>query len=80
MADRDPSETRATDGSTRRRRGPDGFGLLMGMLFLVVAAVGFSGDPWWLLSANIAWIIAAAVGVMGIALLVSTLPRRGSKR
>jgi hypothetical protein len=51
----------------------------MGMLFLVVAAVGFSGDPWWLLSANIAWIVAGAVGIVGIALLISTLPRRAPK-
>jgi hypothetical protein len=75
MADHKATTTRPTG----RRRGPDGVGLLMGMLFLVVAAVGFSGDPWWLLSANIAWIVAGAVGIVGIALLISTLPRRGPK-
>jgi hypothetical protein len=74
MADR-PQPT----GRHVGRRGPDVVGLLMGMIFLAVAAVGFSGDPWWLLSANIAWIAACAVGLMGVALLISTMPRRNSK-
>lgn len=74
MADRDPAT------GTGRRRGPDVVGLLMGLIFLVVAAVGFSGNPRWLLSGNIAWIAAGAVALVGVALLASTLPRRGAKR
>jgi hypothetical protein len=75
MADRDPMTGRAV-----HRHGADVAGLVLGMIFLVVAAVGFTGNPWWLLSANIAWIAAGAVALIGIALLVSTLPRRGPER
>lgn len=74
MGDRD-----RTTGRIGGRRGTDVGGLLLGMIFLVIAAVGFSGNPWWLLSANIAWIAAGAVALIGVALLASSLPRRGPK-
>jgi membrane protein YdbS with pleckstrin-like domain len=73
MADRDPATGRGAD-----RHGADVVGLVLGMIFLVIAAVGFTGNLWWL-SANIAWIAAGAVALIGVALLVSTLPRGESK-
>jgi hypothetical protein len=84
MADsRNVSDDRAAAGSSGRgagrRRGVDPFGLIIGFLLLVVAAVGFSGNPFWLLSANIAWIAAGAAAILGVGLVASTLPRGGSK-
>ena len=61
----------------RRRVNP--IGLLFALAFLAVAAVGFSGDPWWLLNSATKWVIAGAVAVVGISLLATALPGRNRK-
>jgi len=49
--------------------------LLASLVFLAVASVGFSGDPWWLLNAGVTWMIAGVVAVIGVGMVVSTIPK-----
>ncbi|GAA2004244.1 hypothetical protein JL107_18360 [Nakamurella flavida] len=50
--------------------------LLAALIFLAVASVGFSGDPWWLFQSATKWIIAGVAALVGVGLLVSSLPSR----
>jgi hypothetical protein len=61
------------------RRGVNPIGLFFALAFLAVAAVGFSGDPWWLFNSATKWVIAGAVAVVGISLLATALPGRNRK-
>jgi hypothetical protein len=65
--------------TTRRRRGVNWIGLLFSLIFLSIASVGFSGDPWWLLTESTKWVIAGIVAAIGIGLLLTALPRGGRK-
>jgi len=58
------------------RRRPDSLGILMGLLFLVIASVGLSGSVWWLLSGHWKWIAAGAVALVGLTMVLSSLPGR----
>jgi len=51
-------------------------GVVFALIFLAVASVGFTGDPWWLLNAATKWIVAGVVAVIGVSLLASALPGR----
>jgi hypothetical protein len=59
-----------------RRQGLHWPGLVMSLVFLAVASVGFTGDPFWLLNNGTKWMIAAVVALIGMGMLVSSLPRR----
>ncbi len=58
------------------RRQVDAFGVLMALLFLVVASVGLSGSVWWLLSGHWKWMAAGVVALVGLAMVASSLPGR----
>jgi hypothetical protein len=51
-------------------------GFVLALVFLAVASVGFTGDPWWLFQSATKWIIAAVAAAVGIGLLISSLPGR----
>ena len=65
--------------STRPRRRVSVIGLLFSLMFLAVASVGFTGDPWWLFTEATKWVIAGVVAIVGVTLLVSALPGRQRK-
>ncbi len=50
-------------------------GLVLSLVFLAVASVGFSGDPFWLLNNGTKWMVAGVVALIGVGMLVSSLPR-----
>ena len=50
----------------------------MAFVFLGIASVGFTGDPFWLFSQATKWIAAGVLALIGIGLLVTTLP--GARR
>ena len=52
---------------------------MFSLVFLAVASVGFTGDPWWLLNEATKWVVAGVVAVVGISLLVTALPGRNRK-
>ena len=50
-------------------------GVVMSLVFLTVASVGLTGNPWWLIDTAAKWIIAGVIAVIGLTLLVTALPR-----
>ena len=58
------------------RRPVNVIGVIMALIFLTVASVGLTGNPWWLLNAGAKWIIAGVIAVIGLGLLFGALPGR----
>lgn len=70
-----------SNGDQRNRTGVNIIGLLFGLLFLVVAIAGFTGEPWWLFTVGAKWCFAGLAAVFGIVLLLTALPgRRGGQQ
>lgn len=65
-----------TSGTTGQRRRVSVLGIFFSLVFLAVASVGFTGDPWWLLNEATKWVVAGVVALVGIALLATALPGR----
>jgi len=63
----------------QQRRRVSVIGLLFSLIFLAVASVGFTGDPWWLFTEATRWVIAGVVALVGVTLLISALPGRQRK-
>ena len=55
-------------------------GVVLALVFLAVASAGFTGNPFWLLDEATKWIVAGALALVGIGLVVSTLPARRRRR
>ena len=56
-------------------------GLVLSLVFLTVAAVGLTGNPWWFLESAAKWTIVGAIALVGLGLLVTAFPRsRGARR
>lgn len=55
----------------------DVVGVVLSLVLLTVASVGLTGDPWWFLQSAVKWMVAGAIALIGLGLLVSSLPRRG---
>ncbi|MEO5833760.1 MAG: hypothetical protein ABJA16_14665 [Nakamurella sp.] len=55
-------------------------GVLLALVFLTVASVGFTGNPFWLLTAGTKWVAAGALAVIGLGLVASTLPKAGRRQ
>ncbi len=70
-----------TETGTPARRRVNVFGVVMSLVFLTVASVGLSGNPWWLLDSAAKWIVAGVIAVVGLTLVVTALPgaRRAAK-
>ncbi|WP_157970607.1 hypothetical protein [Nakamurella deserti] len=56
-------------------------GIVMALVFLAVATVGFTGNPFWLLDEGTKWVVAGLLALVGLGLVASTVPgiRRRSK-
>lgn len=67
------------ENTTSQRRRVSVIGVVFALIFLAVASVGFSGDPWWLFNEATKWIVAGVVAVIGVSLLASALPGRQRK-
>lgn len=73
MVDHTARQTADQNGSRRRA---DTLGIVMALLFLAVASLGITGNVWWLLSGNWAWMAAGAVALIGVAMVLSSIPGR----
>lgn len=51
-------------------------GVVMSLVFLIVASVGLTGNPWWLLDPGAKWLVAGVIALIGLGLVTSALPRR----
>lgn len=60
------------------RRPVNVIGVVMSLVFLTVASVGITGNPWWLLDSAAKWIIAGVIALVGLGLLATALP--GARR
>ena len=49
-------------------------GVILALIFLAVASVGLTNNPFWLLNEGTKWIAAGALALIGLGLLASTLP------
>lgn len=71
MTDPSPPVTTAT-----AHRRVNVIGVVMSVVFLAVASIGLTGNPWWLIDPGAKWIVAGATGLVGLGLLASALPGR----
>jgi hypothetical protein len=55
-------------------------GVVLSLVLLTVALVGLTGDPWWFLQSAVKWVIAGAMALIGLGLLLGTLPGRSRDR
>lgn len=69
----------STPGTRTQRNRVSVIGLLFSLIFLAIASVGFTGDPWWLFTEATKWVIAGIVALVGVTLLVTALPGRGRR-
>ena len=60
----------------RPARRIDVVGVVLSLVLLTVAAVGLTGDPWWFLQSAVKWVIAGAIALIGVGLLLGSLPSR----
>jgi len=66
------------DNRQRPARRVSWAGVVIAFVFLGIASVGFTGDPFWLFNQATKWIAAGVLALIGIGLLVTTLP--GARR
>jgi hypothetical protein len=66
----------AEHNTTSQGRRVSVVGVVFALIFLAVASVGFTGDPWWLLNSATKWIVAGVVALIGVSLLATALPGR----
>ena len=64
------------ENTTSQRRRVSVIGVVFALIFLAVASVGFTGDPWWLFTQATKWIVAGVIAVVGVTLLATALPGR----
>jgi hypothetical protein len=68
------------ENATSQRRRVNVIGVLFALIFLAVASVGFTGDPWWLFAQATKWVVAGVIAVIGVSLLATALPGRQRKK
>jgi len=64
------------ENTAAQRRRVSVIGVVFALIFLAVASVGFTGDPWWLFTQATKWIVAGVIAVIGVSLLATALPGR----
>ncbi|MEO7124632.1 MAG: hypothetical protein ABI382_08425 [Nakamurella sp.] len=74
------SSTHSASSTGGKRRSTDIVALIAAFVLLAIAAIGISGDTWWLIPHLLPWAAAGVVALTGLGLIVSSLPRRGRSR
>lgn len=72
----DSTGFQGADDAPRKRRGIDLMALVIALVLIAVAAIGIGGDTWWLIPNLLPWALAGVAALIGVGLIVSTLPRR----
>lgn len=64
------------DSQAPTRRPVNVLGVIMSVVFLLVASAAFRGDIFWILTSATKWIVAGAAALFGVLMLLSALPGR----
>ena len=64
----------------RPARRVDVMGVVLSLVLLTVASVGLTGDPWWFAQSAVKWVVAGAIAVIGLGLLLGSLPNRAGRQ
>lgn len=64
------------DKGARRRSGRDTLSLVAAAVLLVIAVAGIGGAHWWLVPHLMPWLAAGVAALIGVGLIVGSLPRR----
>ena len=65
-----PGEQRGRPDEPTGRRGVNGGGVVLALVFSVLAVVGLTGSSWWLATPG-PWLVAGLAALAGIVLLVT---------
>ena len=77
MAENFDEQPTGTESTGVRRRGPDVFTLIVGLVALVASAYALSDGRIWLPNVDFRWVIAGGALLVGLLLLGASLrPRR----
>jgi hypothetical protein len=66
-------------GGASQSRRTDLISLVIAVILLVIAGIGIGGQTWWLIPNLLPWIIAGVAALVGLGLIVSSLPGRRTK-
>jgi hypothetical protein len=66
-------------GGASQSRRTDLISLVIAAILLVIAGIGIGGQTWWLIPNLLPWIIAGVAALVGLGLIVSSLPGRRTK-
>jgi hypothetical protein len=72
--------TSPEQGGTSQSRRTDLISLVIAVILLVIAGIGIGGQTWWLIPNLLPWIIAGIAALVGLGLIVSSLPGRRNHR
>ncbi len=67
-------------GTKSPRRRVSVVNIMFAFIFLTIASVGLTGDPWWLLNQGTKWVVVAVLAMIGLALVLTTLPGNRKQR
>jgi hypothetical protein len=71
--------TSPEQGGASQSRRTDLISLVIAVILLVIAGIGIGGQTWWLIPNLLPWIIAGIAALVGLGLIVSSLPGRRTK-
>jgi hypothetical protein len=71
--------TSPEQGGASQSRRTDLISLVIAVILLVIAGIGIGGQTWWLIPNLLPWIIAGVAALVGLGLIVSSLPGRRTK-
>jgi hypothetical protein len=71
--------TSPEQGGASQARRTDLISLVIAASLLVIAGIGIGGQTWWLIPNLLPWIIAGVAALVGLGLIVSSLPGRRTK-
>ena len=71
--------TSPEQGGASQSRRTDLISLVIAAILLVIAGIGIGGQTRWLIPNLLPWIIAGVAALVGLGLIVSSLPGRRTK-
>lgn len=64
-----------SEGAPQQHR-TDLISIVFAVILLVIAGIGVGGQTWWLIPNLMPWVIAGVAAMVGLGLIISSLPGR----